>query len=93
MCMRTLPIYSRAHMSGNHEGCKRALDSLELELLRDDSAVKSTYCSSRGPEFQPLNHSVAQRSLCLQLQGGSEAFDLDGHSHMSFVCPHTDPYT
>lgn len=91
--MRTLLIYSCAHMPGSHEGYKRALDSLELELLRDDSAVKSTYCSSRGPEFQPQNHSVAQRNLCLQLQGGFEAFDLDGHLLMSFVYPYTDPYT
>lgn len=91
--MRTLLLYSCAHMPGSHEGCKRALDSLELELLRDDSAVKSTYCSSRGPEFQPQNHSVAQRNLCLQFQGGSEAFDLDGHLPMSFVYPYTDPYT
>ena len=46
------------------DNCK---DIYKAELLRqggrDGSVVKSTECSSRGPEFNPSNHMVAHDHL------------------------------
>jgi hypothetical protein len=54
---------SRKTKTNKKKKKKKEKERKEAEGWRDGSVVKSTNCSSRGPEFNPSNHMVAHSHL------------------------------
>jgi hypothetical protein len=57
--LRTVCYIASRELKQPHFTEKVGLEDLLMRGWRDGSVVKSTDCSSEGPEFNPSNHIVA----------------------------------
>lgn len=97
------PFWSSATLSGEHRFCCCGIlylfmrgnsafwKTLLLRVWRDGSAVKSTGCSYRGPQFRSQHSWWVPNCLELQLQGVRCSLLASEHTHThayKFPAPH-----